>query len=486
MKVGFIDSVKGKVFDTVVIVSYEQRADFVEKKIAEYIGDIPNGIKDKLRDLKNKKIHCFDFVLSGKFVKFIVAGAGKKETLERVHIEKLGGFIYDAIKAENASVLLFNNLESIVEEASALLISGIYLKSWTFEKYKSEKGKTKIDSIEGVTAYMEKNRTLYQKLSIINENVFLVRDLVTEPANVVNPDMILEEAENLKKFGIKVNCLKKKDMEKLGMNAILGVGQGSAMPTYLITMEYQADRKKPVVALVGKGLTFDSGGISIKPSNKMGEMKCDMTGAAVVIGVLRSLAMRKLDINVVGTIGVTENMPSGTAQRPGDVLKSMSGKTIEVDNTDAEGRLVLADAIWYTEEKYAPEIVIDIATLTGAIQVALGHEFAGLFSNSETLSKKLLASSKNIGEKLWELPVHDDYDQDISSDIADMKNVGSGRGAGSITAAMFLKRFIKDGVKWAHLDIAAVETDSKSRALSQKGATGFGVRLLNDFIASYY
>jgi leucyl aminopeptidase len=296
---------------------------------------------------------------------------------------------------------------------------------------------------------------------------------------------MLEEAEGLKRYGVKVNCLYKKEMEKLGMNAILGIGRGSEYPTYLITMEYGNFKNKQPIALVGKGLTFDSGGLCLKPSHKMGEMKGDMTGAALVIGSLMSLAMRKVQSNIVGVIGVTENMISGNAQRPGDVIVSMSGKTIEIDNTDAEGRLLLADALWYTQEKFSPGTIIDFATLTGAIQVTFGSEFAGLFSNNDALANTLIVSGRTVGEKLWRLPLHDSYSEYIKSDIADIINTNSVKGAGSITAAMFLQSFIKNGVKWAHIDIASTEWDSRSRALSIKGATGFGVSLINDFIDKY-
>jgi leucyl aminopeptidase len=248
-------------------------------------------------------------------------------------------------------------------------------------------------------------------------------------------------------------------------------------------MEYKTSNDAPI-ALVGKGLTFDSGGICVKPANRMGEMKEDMTGAAVVIGTIEAIASQKLKTHVVGCIGVVENMISGSAQRPGDVVTSMSGKTIEVDNTDAEGRLVLADILWYVCEEYKPKVIIDVATLTGAIQVALGHEFAGLFTNSDELAEAITHAADVVGEKVWRLPLHPSYEDDIKSDIADVKNVGSGRGAGSITAALFLKKFICDDVQWAHIDIAAVSSDSKGRALSQKGVTGFGVRLLEEVVRS--
>jgi leucyl aminopeptidase len=282
---------------------------------------------------------------------------------------------------------------------------------------------------------------------------------------------------------VEITVLDRRNMESFGMHALLGVGQGSTQASYTVIMEYKGSKDAPI-ALIGKGLTFDSGGICVKPANRMGEMKEDMTGAAVVIGTIEAIASQKLKAHVVGCIGVVENMISGNAQRPGDVVTSMSGKTIEVDNTDAEGRLVLADVLWYACEEYKPKIMIDVATLTGAIQVALGHEFAGLFTNSDELAEAITRAADTVGEKVWRFPLHQSYEDDIKSDIADVKNVGSGRGAGSITAAMFLKKFICDDVQWAHIDIAAVSSDSKGRALSQKGVTGFGVRLLEEVVRS--
>lgn len=473
--------------DVIVIVSHSSGLDFIEKKIREVVEiDLPDNILKKIEKLDYKSAYAFDLPVKDKLVSFVVVGAGKKEDLTRASVEKLGGYIYDNLKSKDLEILLNNNIESVFDDAASMLVSGMQLKSWTFDKYKTKKNNSKIKAIKCITSYAEINENSYKKLEVIDNCVFLTRKLVTEPANIMNPDAMLEEAEDLKKYGVKVNSLDKKDMAKLGMNALLGVGLGSDQPSYLITMEYRSDKSKPTIALVGKGLTFDSGGVCLKPSAKMSEMKGDMAGAAVVIGALKAIAMLDMDVNVVGVIGVVENMISGSAQRPGDVVTSMSGKTIEIDNTDAEGRLVLADAIWYTQEKYNPDIIVDIATLTGAIQVALGHEFAGVFSNSSSLTEKLIKSGTNVGEKLWELPLSPSYDEDVKSDIADIKNTGAGRGAGSITAAIFLKNFVKDSVKWAHLDIAATEWDSKSRALSQKGATGFGVRLISDFVKEFY
>lgn len=485
MEVIFSETIRGDDLDVVIVVVSDDALHFIADKLRSLIDEKSvEYIQTACKELSYNKIKKFGLIsLDGKYIEIIVAGAGKRGTSSRASIEKLGGYIYDAIKSKGAKVGIYNDVESELDRVAAYLASGIALKSWVFDKYKTSKvSENKVTNIECQSCCAPINQEEFAKLTAIRDGAFLVREMVTEPANIMNPDKILEISLSLKKLGIKVTVLKKRDMEKLGMNAILGVGRGSDNPTYLIALEYCTDRTKDRIALVGKGLTFDAGGICIKPSNKMGDMKGDMTGAAVVIGVLKSLALQKMKTNVVGVIGVTENMISGGAQRPGDVVVSMSKKTIEVDNTDAEGRLVLADAIWYTHKKYRPKIMIDLATLTGAIQVALGHEFAGLFANDDDLAKDLDSSGTSVGEKLWRLPLHPSYEKDIKSDIADIKNVGSGRGAGSITAAMFLKEFVPDTIKWAHIDIAATEWDAKDRALSKRGATGFGVRLLNDFI----
>ncbi len=486
MEISFLESFIERSTDVVIITSYNAKGDFVEKKIKEISDSFPDGIEERIKNLSYAHTISFDLPVSGKLVNFIVVGAGEKEKLTEASLKKLGGYIYDSIRGKNLNITLINNLESVFSDSVAIILFGMKLKSWTFDKYKTNKIDTKIKNINCETPYIELNQQKNVYFDSLRDGIFKTREMVTEPANVMNPDKMLEEAENLKKFGVKVSYLEKKELEKLGMNAMVGVGLGSDKPMYLITMEYKTDRSKPTIALVGKGLTFDSGGISLKPARKMGEMKGDMAGAAVVIGSIMSMALRKIDANIVGVIGVVENMISGKAQRPGDVVISMSKTSIEVDNTDAEGRLVLADALWYTQEKFQPDVIIDFATLTGAIQVALGHEFAGLFSNSLILSAKLIQASKNVGEKLWELPLHESYKEDLKSQIADIINTSAGRGAGSITAALFLKHFIKETTKWAHIDIAATEWDSKSRALSQKGATGFGVTLVNDFVDSFY
>jgi len=294
--------------------------------------------------------------------------------------------------------------------------------------------------------------------------------------------------KKLSKLGLKIKAYGEKELKTLGLNALLGVGQGSANETYLVTIEWNGKKqteKKPL-AFVGKGVCFDTGGISLKPAKFMEEMKYDMAGSAVVIGLLKSFALRKAKINAVGVVGLVENMPGSNAQRPGDIVKSYSGKTIEVLNTDAEGRLVLADALSFTEKKYKPKFIIDLATLTGAIIISLGEEYAGLFSNNDELSKKIFKASENVNEKVWRLPLHKNYDKLIDSKIADVQNINYVGGAGSITAAQFLQRFILNKTPWAHLDIAGMAFSKKAANLNPGGATGFGVSLLNNLVKEYY
>jgi leucyl aminopeptidase len=300
---------------------------------------------------------------------------------------------------------------------------------------------------------------------------------------------LAKAAGSLTAQGVKVHALDVKEMTKLGMGALLGVGQGSAKDSRLLIMEWRGApraKDKTPIAFVGKGVTFDTGGISIKPAAGMGDMKWDMGGAGVVIGLMRALAARKAKVNVVGVCGLVENMPSAMAQRPGDIVTSMSGQTIEVLNTDAEGRLVLADALWYTQKTFKPKLVIDLATLTGAIIIALGNEYAGLFSNNDGLVDQLTAAGKKVGEPVWRLPLGTAYDKQIDCEAADMKNIGGGRAGGSITAAQFLQRFIEGDLPWAHLDIAGVTWSSKDKPTVPKGGTAFGVRLLDRLVADNY
>jgi leucyl aminopeptidase len=324
-------------------------------------------------------------------------------------------------------------------------------------------------------------------LIAIETGINFARDLVSEPPNVLFPKEYVNRLLKLKKLGIKVNVYNENKLKKLGMHSLLGVGKGSAKESFLVTLEWYGDKKnkKLPLAFVGKGVCFDTGGISLKPAKFMEEMKYDMAGSAVVTGLIQSLAIRKAKVNAIGVVGLVENMPGGNAQRPGDIVKAYNGKTIEVLNTDAEGRLVLADALSFTEKKFKPKFIIDLATLTGAIIVALGEEYAGLFSNNDELSKKLSEAGEKVNEKVWRLPLHKNYDKLMDSTIADIQNINYSGGAGSITAAQFLQRFIEK-TPWAHLDIAGMAFSKKAANLNPGGATGFGVRLLNQLIEDHY
>ena len=316
--------------------------------------------------------------------------------------------------------------------------------------------------------------------------MFFARDLVSEPANVLTTSEFAERLTGLRELGVEVEVLDEPELERLGMRTLLAVGQGSESPSKVVVMQWKgSDGDKAPLALVGKGVVFDTGGISIKPGAGMEEMTMDMGGAGVVAGAMKALALRKAPAHVVGLVGLVENMPDGKAQRPGDVVRSMKGDTIEVINTDAEGRLVLADVLWYAQERFQPRAVIDLATLTGAIIIALGHEKAGVFANDDALAAGLLAAAEAEGEGAWRMPLAPAYDKALKSRIADIANVG-GRPAGSITAAQFLQRFVKDGTPWAHIDIAGVAYVSKDTDFAPKGATGWGVRTLDRLVRDRY
>lgn len=422
----------------------------------------------------------------------ILVGLGKKADQNESQWQKIGSSLIGALEASPSGegAIEIHSLESHdTPSVVSNMALGASLKAWRFEKYFTTKKAEELFSLKKITFLspdFEACQKAFDTLTAVTEGVFLTRTVVTEPANVITPESLSHVAESLKKDGVVVEVLEEKEMKLLGMHALLGVGQGSNKDSKLVIMRWQggSDTDAPI-AFVGKGVTFDTGGISIKPAQNMEEMKYDMGGAAVVIGLMKTLALRKAKVNAVGVVGLVENMPSGTAQRPGDVVVSMSGQTIEVINTDAEGRLVLADALWYTQDRFKPKVMIDLATLTGAIVVSLGTERAGLFANNDDLSKKLKDAGEKVGELLWPLPLDDAYDKDINSDIADMKNVGGSRGGGSITAAKFLQRFA-NSVPWAHLDIAGVTWAFKDLPMCVKGASGFGVRLLNQFVTDNY
>ena len=325
------------------------------------------------------------------------------------------------------------------------------------------------------------------KFKALEEGTFFTRDLVSEPGNVLHPDEYAKRLKILKKDGLKITIFDEKKLKRFGMNSLLGVGMGSIRGSYLVTMEWKgAKNNTRPLAFVGKGVTFDTGGYSLKPAKFMEDMTYDMAGSAAVVGLMKTLALRKAKVNAVGVVGLVENMISGVAQRPGDIVRSYSGKTVEVLNTDAEGRLVLADALTYTERKFKPKFIIDLATLTGAIIVSLGSEFAGLFSNNDILSEQLINAGKKVEEKLWRMPLHKNYDKLIDSKNADMQNINYVGGAGSTTAAQFLQRFILNRTPWAHLDIAGMAFSKYGGSLNSGGATGYGVRLLNQLIEDNY
>jgi len=427
--------------------------------------------------------------------RIVLVGLGKPGALDALGIQAIGGRLVAnlANSGESAVAVVVDDgadQKLATAEQAAQLAYGARLRAYRFDKYRTtEKPEAKPSLKKFTVMSSDPNaaKKAFDPMLKISEGVFVTRDLVSEPSNVIYPETLAQEAQKLTELGVKVEVLGEKKMRELGMGALLGVGQGSERESQLVIMQWEGApdaKNKAPVAFIGKGVTFDTGGISIKPAAGMEEMKWDMAGAGAVIGAMHALAARKAKANVVGIAGLVENMPSGTAQRPGDVVKSMSGQTIEVINTDAEGRLVLADALWYCRDRFKPQAMIDLATLTGAIMVSLGREHAGLFSNNDALSERLLAAGKAVQEPLWRMPMGDAYDKLINSDIADMKNIGN-RYGGSITAAQFLQRFVKD-TPWAHLDIAGMAWTEKDSAVVPKGASGYGVRLLDRFVADNY
>ena len=429
------------------------------------------------------------YIVGGDFGLAAVFGIGSKKSVDNLSAQKLGGRIsahLNGNKIKDAVIACTKDNAHIV----ANIAFGIKLHSYRFNKYFVDKKKDKEPTLDNVSLLCDDEKQaqkIYKELEKVADNIFFTRNLVSEPSNELYPAKYAEICTSLKKEGLHVEVLGEKQMTKLGMNALLSVGQGSARESQLVVLKYDgaSDKKQQPIAFVGKGVTFDTGGISIKPAVGMSDMKYDMGGSAVVVGLMRLLAQRKAKVNAVGVIGLVENMPSGTAYKPGDVIKSMSGQTIEVDNTDAEGRVVLADALYYTNSKFNPKFIVDLATLTGAIVVTLADVHAGLFSNDDKLAKQIEEAGKKTGETVWRLPVSKEYDEMINSNIADVKNVGNGKGAGSITAAQFLKRFIGD-TAWAHLDIAGVTWEGKHNPMAVKGATGYGVKLLNQLIIDNY
>lgn len=415
-------------------------------------------------------------------------GVGDIKALDAAGIEHAAATLYHAVKAAGIETLSFD-LTGYAPDMVARALLGLHLASYRFARYFGPAKADKAPTLKAITIVCDDvaaAEAAWQPLSAIRDGVLFARDLVSEPANVLYPESYAERVRALSATGLKIEVLGEKEMAELGMHSLLGVGQGSRKESKLVVMQWNgAAADAQPVAFVGKGVTFDTGGISIKPAEGMEDMKWDMGGSAAVVGTMIALATRKAKVNAVGIIGLVENMPDGNAQRPGDVVKAMSGTTIEVINTDAEGRLVLADALWYCQDRFKPQFMIDLATLTGAMIIALGMDYAGVFSNNDELAERLSEASKSVSENTWRMPLPAQYEKQIDSKIADIRNIG-GRPAGSITAALFLQRFVNN-VPWAHLDIAPTAWTNEQRIPSvPEGATGFGVRTLDALVAKYY
>lgn len=425
--------------------------------------------------------------------RLVAVGAGKTSALDNYAWMKLGGAVAASLRKATEITVVLDLPEAKIGEADAANFAlGLLLRSYSFDKYKTRKdnGDGKADPAKPVKVTIQladpaAARKAFAEAAALADGVMLARDLVNEPANALGPVEFAARIKELEALGVKVEILTEKEMRKLGMGALLGVAQGSPRGARLAVMQWNGGkaRQKPL-AFVGKGVTFDTGGNSMKPASGMDEMKGDMGGAAAVAGLMHALAARKAKANVVGIVGLVENAVDGHAQRPGDIVTSMSGQTIEVLNTDAEGRLVLADALWYCAERFQPRFMVDLATLTGAIMVALGQHHAGLFSNDDELAGRLSDAGRATQEKLWRMPLGSEYDKLIDSKNADMKNIG-GRYGGSITAAQFLQRFVKD-TPWAHLDIAGTAMGAPSSEINQSWGSGFGVRLLDRLVRDHY
>ncbi|WP_411820659.1 leucyl aminopeptidase [Hyphococcus formosus] len=449
----------------------------------------------KAASFKAKKGKSLDIVAPSGInnSRIVLLGAGPSKSFSLHEAETLGGNAAAKLLggSEKSGVIAVTGLTAKGVDAGKMAAHiglGARMKTYRFDKYRTKEEKEDKPSLTKITISTNATsaKTVYGDLDKVGDGVFLTRDLVSEPANILFPESFAKRCQALSKLGVKVKVLGEAEMAKLGMGSLLGVGQGSVRESKLVAMEWNGGKKGDApVAFVGKGVTFDTGGISLKPAPGMEDMKWDMGGAGAVTGAMAAIAGRKAKANVIGVVGLVENMPDGNAQRPGDVVTSMSGQTIEVLNTDAEGRLVLADALWWTQETYKPKAVIDLATLTGAIIVSLAHEFGGMFTKDDKLAKQLDAAGEASGDKLWRMPLTKTHDEMIKSDIADMQNIG-GKGAGSSTAAAFLGRFIQDGVSWAHLDIAGMAWNTKDKPTCPKGGSGFGVRLLDEYIRANY
>ena len=481
IKEKYVKNIKlSKLSGTIVFFANKK---FEIKNTASLLNQSENILIKRNLNNNNKKKEIFSFDISHNQKIIVYSSKDSKN-----YFEKSGAKLYEFFKKENLNkVHLFGDTieNSEVNKSLHELVHGMKLKSYSFNKYLTKKN-SEILNLSIITK-KKVDIKLINHFKAIENGVNFTKDLVSEPGNVLHPDEYAKRLTKLNKIGLKVTVYNANRLKKMKCNALLGVGQGSSRGSYIVTMEWRGNKnqKKPL-AFVGKGVCFDTGGISLKPARFMEDMTYDMAGSAVVVGLLKSLALRKAKVNAVGVVGLVENMVSGNAQRPGDIVKSYSGKTIEVLNTDAEGRLVLADAITFTEKKFKPNLIIDLATLTGAIVVALGSEYAGLFSNNDKLSKQLFDAGDKVEEKVWRLPLHRNYDKLMNSKNADMQNINYVGGAGSTTAAQFLQRFIINKTPWAHLDIAGMAFSKYAGSLNSSGATGYGVRLLDKFVEDNY
>ena len=448
---------------------------------------VVQGAKSSRFSGKTGQLHESFVSRDGAVVRIALAGSGEAAAKDRTAaLERAGAAITAKFIASGETTVTIDLSDAgLSAQQAAAVVLGARLRGWRYDKYRTKLAADQQASLTTVriAGAPEGTEAAWEVEAALADGIELTRELVTEPANIIYPESFVERVKpRAEAVGLKVRVLDDTEMAGLGMGALLGVAQGSRRPARLLVLEWNGGKAgaKPT-AFVGKGVTFDTGGISIKPAAGMEDMKWDMGGAGAVAGAMLALAGRKATANVVGICGLVENMPDGNAQRPGDVVTSMSGQTIEVINTDAEGRLVLCDCITWVQQEYQPTAIVDLATLTGAILISLGHEQAGIFSNDEKLAGLLIAAGEASGDKLWRMPLGAAYDKLIDSPIADMKNVGPREG-GSITAAQFIQRFVNKGTPWAHLDIAGMAWSAKPGATWEKGATGYGVRVLDQFV----
>ena len=487
MKVNFVPKLTEKKEILALVTDKKSILDFKELD-KNTLNKIQHAINNE--DFNFNKFSSLEIIndKNTSFSKIILISPGKKSSIQSNDFAIIGGKINQISSKSNKKIVSILVAKEFSTDDNLIQIGfGATLNTYKFDKYKTKKKTNKqINEVKIISNSTNQLKNKLKNKISVAEGIFLARDLVNEPSNVLNPEAYAKRIKELSKFGLKVEVLNEAKMKRLGMWSLLGVGRGSQYESQLVIIRWEGNKSKKTKPLcfVGKGVCFDSGGISLKPGNKMEEMIGDMGGSAAVVGLMKTLALRKAKVNVIGVVGLVENMPDGTAQKPGDIVKSMSGQTIEIQNTDAEGRLVLADALWYAQDKYKPEIMIDLATLTGAIVMSLGNKMAGIFSNNDDLSNKLLEAGRVSGDNVWRLPLSESYDKMINSQFADMKNIGMG-GAGSITAAQFLKRFVNK-VPWVHIDIAGTATGMEKSSINTSWASGFGVNLLDTLISKFY